>query len=128
MTTAHPVLRRKWHHDPCPYHAHDEECPVCDDPGCDGCGNPGWACECDEREKAELEEMEMAKDDSAATGACSVCNADEVVCERAPCAYKGPCSSFKPCYGVNDTRCPSCGSTKNAHNRAYMAKVHGAKP
>jgi hypothetical protein len=37
--------KKKWEHNPCPYHENNEECPVCDDPFCD-CGNPGWACEC----------------------------------------------------------------------------------
>jgi len=32
-----------------PYRSNDEECPVCDDPGCD-CGNPGWACTCSEED------------------------------------------------------------------------------
>lgn len=45
------VLRKRWRHEPCPYHAKDEECPVCDDPGCERCGSPGWACECAENEE-----------------------------------------------------------------------------
>ena len=30
----------------CPYHNNNEDCPVCDDPKCEICGNPGWACDC----------------------------------------------------------------------------------
>jgi len=47
-----PILKKKWMHQPCPYHAKEEDCPVCDDPICD-CGNPGWACECSEQENDE---------------------------------------------------------------------------
>lgn len=48
------VLKKKWliGHQPCPYHANSEECPICDDPVCD-CGNPGWACECADQENDE---------------------------------------------------------------------------
>ena len=57
MTFDGPAcLKERWRHDPCPWHENDEECPVCDDPGCDDCGNPGWACECAE----QVEERQSA--------------------------------------------------------------------
>ncbi|MDD5008571.1 MAG: hypothetical protein PHC68_09285 [Syntrophorhabdaceae bacterium] len=46
----------------CPYHAQNEECPVCDDPICD-CGNPGWACICEELEQEEQDRLVISTED-----------------------------------------------------------------
>lgn len=46
---------------------------------------------------------------------------------QSACDYSGHCSTYSPCLGINDTRCPKCGSTRNAHNRAYVAKVYAPR-
>ena len=41
-----------------------------------------------------------------------------------PCGYVGPLSAWKPSLGVySDITCPECGSTRNEHNREFMAQL-----
>lgn len=41
-----------------------------------------------------------------------------------PCGYEGPLKDWKPSGGVySDIACPECGSTRNAHNREFMAQI-----
>jgi predicted Zn-ribbon and HTH transcriptional regulator len=39
------------------------------------------------------------------------------------CGYNDKLGTYKPCLGVNDCRCPKCGSTNNRYNSLQMTKL-----
>ena len=54
-------------------------------------------------------------------------DSDMIVCEadHLGCDFVGNVNEYLPNLTSmhNDIRCPKCGSTKNAHNRAYSEKI-----
>lgn len=104
MKTPAIQLKEKWLHNPCPYHQAGEDCPVCDDPTCEACGNPGWACECPAKaaeEEGKDCELHVPPDNQHELG----CRCQECWCPQHSFSLRRP---TKPPHTWRYLRCPFC--------------------